>query len=74
MNHTVLNWLDGIVRRLPDKVAFTDAILNLYKNRMCCEELGRNGRQFVLDNLTKAVGTQKYIDVIKSFNINKKDD
>ena len=25
MNHTVLNWLDGIVRRLPDKVAFTDS-------------------------------------------------
>ena len=59
----------GIFTKAGDKVAFTDAILNLYKNRMCCEELGRNGRQFVLDNLTKAVGTQKYIDVIKSFNL-----
>jgi len=28
--------------------------------------MGRNGRQFVMDNLTKEVGTQKYVDVIKS--------
>ena len=28
--------------------------------------MGKNGRQFVMDNLTREVGTQKYVDVIKS--------
>lgn len=57
----------GIFTKAGDKVAFTDAILKLYHDRELCKELGRNGRQFVLDNLTKEVGTQKYVDVIKSF-------
>lgn len=56
----------GIFTKAGDKVAFTDAILKLYKNRDLCKEMGRNGRQFVMDNLTREVGTQKYVDVIKS--------
>lgn len=56
----------GIFTKAGDKVAFTDAILKLYKNRELCKEMGRNGRQFVMDNLTREVGTQKYVDVIKS--------
>lgn len=57
----------GIFTPAGDKVAFTDAILTLYKNRNLCKEMGTNGREFVLKNLTRAVGTQKYVDVIKSF-------
>lgn len=57
----------GIFTPAGDKVAFTDAILTLYKNRNLCKEMGANGRQFILKNLTRAVGTQKYVDVIKSF-------
>ncbi len=57
----------GIFTKAGDKVAFTDAILKLYNDRELCKEFGRNGRQFVMDNLTKEVGTQKYVDVIKSF-------
>ena len=56
----------GIFTKAGDKVAFTDAILKLYNDRDLCKEFGRNGRQFVMDNLTKEVGTQKYVDVIKS--------
>lgn len=56
----------GIFTKAGDKVAFTDAILKLYNNRTLCEEMGKNGRKFVMDNLTKAVGAQKYVDVIKS--------
>jgi len=29
------------------------------------KEFGRNGREFILKNLTKEVGTQKYVEVIK---------
>ena len=57
----------GIFTKAGDKVAFTDAILKLYNDRELCREMGKNGRQYVLNNLTKEIGTQKYVDVIKSF-------
>ena len=60
----------GIFTKAGDKVAFTDAILKLYNDRDLCKEMGKNGRKFVMENLTKAVGTQKYIDVVK--NLEKK--
>ena len=56
----------GIFTKAGDKIAFKDAILRLYQNRDLCRELGCNGRQFILDNLTKSAGTQKYVDVIKN--------
>lgn len=56
----------GIFTKAGDKLAFKDAILKLYYDREFCKEMGKNGRQFVMENLTKAVGTQKYIDVINS--------
>lgn len=57
----------GIFTKAGDKEAFKQAILDLYHDREHCEQLGRNGREFILENLTRAVGTQKYVDVIKSF-------
>ena len=57
----------GIFTKAGDKVAFTDAILKLYHDRELCREMGKNGRKFVMANLTKEVGTQKYVDVIRSF-------
>lgn len=56
----------GIFTEAGDKVAFTDAILKLYKDKELCKELGKNGREFIMKNLTKEVGTQKYVEVIKS--------
>ena len=57
----------GIFTKAGDKEAFKQAILRLYENRELCVEMGRNGREFIMKNLTRAVGTQKYVDVIKSF-------
>ena len=57
----------GIFTKAGDKEAFKASILELYHHPELCKEYGRNGRQFVLDNLTKEVGTKKYVDVIKSF-------
>lgn len=56
----------GIFTKAGDKEAFKQSILTLYNNRELAVEMGRNGRQFVMDNLTREVGTQKYVDVIKS--------
>ena len=45
---------------------FVDAIKSLQENPERCNEMGRNARQFILDNLTKEVGAKKYIEIIKS--------
>ena len=56
----------GIFTKAGDKEAFKQSILALYNDREMAVEMGKNGRQFVMDNLTREVGTQKYVDVIKS--------
>lgn len=56
----------GVFTKVGDKQAFIDAILELYRNRELCRKYGENGRKFVMENLTREIGTQKYIDVIKS--------
>ena len=61
----------GIFTKAGDKEAFKQSILALYNNRELAVEMGKNGRQFVMDNLTREVGTQKYVDVIKEVCNNK---
>ncbi len=56
----------GVFTKAGDKQAFTDAILELCRNKELCRKYGENGRKFVMENLTREIGTQKYIDVIKS--------
>lgn len=56
----------GIFTKAGDKEAFKQSIITLYENRELCKQYGENGRKFVMDNLTREVGTQKYVDVIKS--------
>lgn len=56
----------GIFTKAGDKEAFKQSIIKLYENRELCKKYGTNGRQFVMDNLTREVGTQKYVDVIKA--------
>lgn len=46
---------------------FVAAIKQLASHKDKCEEMGRNAREFILNNLTKEVGTQKYVEVIKTF-------
>ena len=57
----------GIFTKAGDKEAFKAAILELYHHPEMCQEYGHNGRKYILDNLTKSVGTQQYVDVIKRF-------
>lgn len=56
----------GIFTKAGDKEAFKQSVITLYENRELCNQYGENGRKFVMDNLTREVGTQKYVDVIKS--------
>lgn len=45
---------------------FVDVIKYMADNPSRCTEMGLKARQFILDNLTKEVGTRKYVDIIKS--------
>lgn len=62
----------GIFTKAGDKEAFKNAILILRNNPDLCREYGANGHKFVIDNLTKEKGTQKYVDVIRKVASMKK--
>ena len=55
----------GIFTKAGDKEAFKNAILELYNNKDKAVQLGKNGRQFIMENLTREIGTSKYVKVIK---------
>lgn len=55
----------GIFTKAGDKDAFKEAILKLYNDCDLCKEYGKNGRKFVMENLTREIGTSKYVQVIK---------
>lgn len=61
----------GVFTKAGNLEGFVAAIEELSKHPERCAEMGRNGRQFILENLTREVGTQKYVEVIKSVvNVN----
>lgn len=57
----------GIFTHAGNVEEFVDGIKILAAEPDRCKELGNNARQFILENLTKEVGSKKYVDVIKSF-------
>jgi glycosyltransferase involved in cell wall biosynthesis len=58
----------GVFSHAGDAEELVSVITGLANNPDLCRIMGANARQFILDNLTKEVGTQKYVDVIKSFD------
>ena len=56
----------GVFSHAGNVEEFVAAIRQLATNREKCKEMGKNARQFILDNLTKEVGAKKYVDIIKS--------
>lgn len=61
----------GVFTKAGDLDGFVKAIEGLASEPQKCEAMGARGRQFVMDNLTREVGTQKYVDVIKEVCNNK---
>ncbi len=56
----------GVFSHAGNVQEFVDAIKSLARNPSRCIEMGNNARQFILDNLTKEVGTKKYVEIIRS--------
>lgn len=55
----------GICVEADDKEALKSAIIDCFNNRESLSQMGENGRDFILQNLTKDIGTSKIIDVLK---------
>ena len=55
----------GVFTKADDLEGFVEAIEELSQQPERCAEMGRNGRQFILENLTREVGTRKYVEVIR---------
>lgn len=56
----------GLFTKAGDIDAFVKAIEQLSQNPKKCNSMGRNGRQFVKENLDKERCTSKYAEIIKS--------
>ncbi len=56
----------GICVDADDSDALVSAINCMYANKKEVEEMGKNGREYILENLTKDKGTGKIINVLKS--------
>lgn len=56
----------GAFTKAGDLEGFVSTIEKLSQHPEQCAEMGDKGRQFILNNLTREVGTQKYVNVIKS--------
>lgn len=56
----------GIFTKVDDVDAMVKVIEEAAKNPTRCDEMGRKGRAFIEEYLTKDKNTKKYVDVIKS--------
>ena len=56
----------GVSVKAGDVKAFVKEVKKLVLNPEKCDEMGKNGRELILQKFTREVGTQKYVDVIKS--------
>lgn len=61
----------GICVPADDKEALKEAIKKMYKNKTELSKIGANGRKYIIENLTREVGTEKWLECIKKQNINK---
>lgn len=62
----------GIYTKAGDVDGLVNAIIDVSKNPVRCDEMGQKGRKYVVDNLSKDVNIQKYIDIIKELGKNNK--
>ncbi len=56
----------GVSVATDDADALVNAVLELKENRNQCSAYGENGRRYIDRNLTRAIGTSRYISVMKA--------
>ncbi len=58
----------GLFSEAGDVDGLCNAIIQLYNNRELCSRMGHNARTYIETKLTKVVGTNKVINILKSFD------
>lgn len=64
LQHIIEDNLLGLFSDADDVNTLSNNIMEFYRNPHMCEVYGRNGREYIEKNLTKDVGTSKYIQVL----------
>lgn len=71
LQHIIEDSQAGLFSNAGDPNALAENIMKFYNDRNMCRQYGLNGRKFIEANLTKEVGTSKYVEVIKQFDKHK---
>jgi glycosyltransferase involved in cell wall biosynthesis len=58
----------GICVEANDAEAFRNAVLQMARDRENNAQMGANGRKYIEENLTRAIGTAKWVEVMNKFN------
>ena len=58
----------GICVQAGEAGKLRDAVLKMYKNRKEYEVCGSNGRQYIMENLTREIGTSKWVNVMRKIS------
>ena len=58
----------GLCIQAGEKDALKQAVIFMYENPSLRIIMGKNGRKYILNNLTREIGTSKYISVLDSLN------
>ena len=61
----------GVCIEPGDSSALCDAILQLQQNRALREKLGRNGREYIVQNLSRSRTADNYLEVVNALIGNK---
>lgn len=71
LSKTIQNAECGICVPADNKVELRDNIITMYKHKIHLHEMGENGRKYILKNLTREIGTDKYLKLMKEvYNTN----
>ena len=56
----------GVYSQAENVDEFVSSLKELMQNPHKCKEMGERGRKYILNNLTREVGTSRYVEIIKS--------
>ena len=60
----------GLFSEAEDLRAFVSSIQTLYQNRELCSQLGRNARNYIVENLSREISVSRYLKVIEDLGRN----
>jgi len=66
MEKIIKNEEIGLFSESDDVIGFKDAILKLYQDETLCRRMGKNGRNYILNNISRKSGTKEILKIIEN--------